>query len=96
MLARVGTWEGGTAEGIKAASEEMRSNVAQGPPPGMKSSGITMLADAEGGRVLIIALFDNQDDLTEAEAVLAEMNPPAGLGTRTSVVVYEVVADLRM
>ncbi|HTN24208.1 MAG TPA: hypothetical protein VL120_09505 [Solirubrobacteraceae bacterium] len=96
MLARVGTWEGGTAESIQAASEEMRSNVAQGPPPGLKSSGFTMLADADGGRVLMIGLFENAEELAEGEVVLAEMNPPEGLGTRTSVEVYEVIADVRM
>jgi len=74
----------------------MRSNVAQGPPPGMKSSGITMLADAEGGRVIMIGLFENEDDLREGEVVLAGMNPPDGLGTRTSVEIYEVIADARM
>ena len=96
MLARVGVWEGGTAESIQAASEEMRSNVAQGPPPGLKSSGFTMLADAEGGRVVMIGLFENAEELAEGELVLAEMNPPEGLGTRTSVDVYEVIADVRM
>ncbi len=96
MLARVATWEGGTAESITSASEEMRSNVAQGPPPGMKSAGFTMLADAEGGRVMMIGLFETADDLAEAEGVLKEMNPPDGLGDRTGTDVYEVVADVRM
>lgn len=96
MLARVTTWEGGTADGIKAASDEMRSNVSQGPPPGMKTSGLTMLADAEGGRVLMIGLFENEDDLRDSEQVLKEMNPPEGMGTRTSLEVYEVVTEVRM
>ena len=46
MLARVTTWEGGTADGIRAASEE-RSNISQGPPPGLKSTGLNMLVDPE-------------------------------------------------
>jgi hypothetical protein len=96
MLARVTTWEGGTQDGIRAASEEMRSNVAQGPPPGVKSSGLTMLADPEGGRVLMIGLFENEADLEESEAVLKQMNPPEGMGNRASLEVYEVVADVRM
>lgn len=54
MLARVATWEGGTAEGIRAASEQMRSNIAQGPPEGLKSTGFTMLTDADGGRVIMV------------------------------------------
>jgi hypothetical protein len=96
MLARVTTWEGGTAEGIRAASEEMRSNVSQGPPPGVKSTGLTMLADPDGGRVIMVGLFETEEDLQESEAALKQMNPPDGLGNRGAVDVYEVVADVRM
>jgi hypothetical protein len=96
MLARVTAWEGGTAEGIRSASEEMRSNISQGPPPGVKSTGLTMLANPEEGRVVMIGLFANEDELRESEAALKQMNPPEGLGNRGSIDVYEVVADVRM
>jgi hypothetical protein len=96
MLARVTAWEGGTAEGIRAASEEMRSNVSQGPPPGVKSTGFTMLADPQGGRVLMIGLFETEEDLRESEAALKQMNPPDGLGKRGAIDVYEVVTDVRV
>jgi hypothetical protein len=89
-------WEGGTGDGIRAATEEMRSNVSQGPPPGVKSNGLTMLVDPEGGRVMMIGLFANEDDLRESEAALKEMNPPDGIGSRTAVDVYEVATDVRM
>jgi len=96
MLARVTTWEGGTADGIRAASEEMQSNVAQGPPPGVKSTGLTMLIDPEGGRVMMIGLFATEADLQESEAALKEMNPPEGLGSRSGTDVYEVATEVRM
>jgi len=96
MLARVTTFDGGTADGIRAASEDMRSKIGQGPPPGVKSAGITMLADAEGGRVLMIGLFAGEEDLRASEEVLEQMSPPSGLGARTSVEVYEVAAEARM
>jgi hypothetical protein len=96
MLARVTTWEGGTADGIRAASEQMRSNMAQGPPPGVKSTGLTMLVDPDGGRVLMIGLFASEDDLRESEAALKEMNPPDGLGNRTATDIFEVAAEVRM
>jgi len=96
MLARVTTWEGGSAEGIRAASEEMRANVGQGPPPGVKSTGLTMLADPAGGRVLMIGLFASEADLRDSEPALKEMNPPDGVGTRSAVEVYDVVADVRL
>jgi hypothetical protein len=96
MLARVATWEGGTAEEIRGAAEQMRSNMGAGPPPGLKSTGFTMLVDPEGGRVMFIGLFPSEDDLRESESVLAQMDPPEGMGTRTAVDVYEVAAEARL
>jgi hypothetical protein len=96
MLARVVTWEGGTAEGIRAASEEMRSNISQGPPPGVKSNGIQMLTYPDGGKVVMIGLFENESDLRESESVLDQMNPPEGMGTRTTVEIFEVAAEARL
>jgi hypothetical protein len=96
MLARVTTWEGGTAAGIRAATEEMQSNISQGPPPGVKSTGITMLVDPDEGRVMMIGLFANEDDLHQSEAALKQMNPPEGMGSRTGTDVYEVGAEARM
>ncbi|MEA2195987.1 MAG: hypothetical protein QOJ25_38 [Solirubrobacteraceae bacterium] len=96
MVARVTTWEGGTADAIRAASAEMGSRVAQGPPPGVKSTGFTMLADPEGGRVYMIGLFASEEDLADSEAALKAMNPPEGLGTQTKREVFEVAADVRM
>ncbi len=96
MLARVTTWSGGTADGIRAASEEMRSNISQGPPPGVKSTGLTMLVDPEGGRVVMIGLFANEEDLRESEAALKQMSAPEGLGSRGAIEVYEVAAEVRM
>ena len=96
MLARVTTWEGGTAEGLRAAADEMRRNVEGGPPEGMRSTGITMLVDPEGGRALMIGLFADADALQESEKVLAQMTPPEGIGSRTALDVYEVAAEARL
>lgn len=96
MVARVATWESGTADGIRAAVEEMRSNVSQGPPEGVKSTGFTLLADPEAGRVLMIGLFESEQDLRDSEAALAQMSPPQGLGQRTAVEVYDVGVEVRM
>jgi hypothetical protein len=96
MLARMTKWEGGTAEGVRAAAEELRSNISQGPPLGVKSTGITMLTDPEAGRMVMIGLFATEADLQESEAALKQMNPPQGLGTRGSIEVYELAAEVRM
>ena len=96
MLARVTTFEGGTADGIRAAAEQLRSDVQQGPPPGIKSNGLTMLVDPDGGRVMFIGLFASEDDLKASEPALEEMSPPEGMGRRVSLDVYEVGAEVRM
>jgi hypothetical protein len=95
MLARVATFEGGTEEGIRRAMEQLQSDLPKGPPEGVKSSGLTVLVDGAGGRVMFIGLFANEDDLRSSEAALDALDPPEGFGPRTSVDVYEVGVDLR-
>jgi hypothetical protein len=96
MLARVTTFEGGSADGIRAAAEEMRSNISQGPPEGLKSVGLTMLTAPDDGRVLMIGLFESEQDLRDSEPVLQGMSPPEGMGSRASVQVFEVAAEARL
>jgi len=97
MYARVATWKGGNAEAIRAASEEIGSRAASGPPEGVPSVGFTLLVDPEGGRALAIGLFKTEEDLRAGDAVLSEMTPPGeGMGTRASVDVYEVAVDVRL
>ncbi len=66
MLARVTTFEGGTAEGVRAAVEQLQSDIPSGPPPGVKSNGLTMLVDPDGGRMMFIGLFASEEDLRRA------------------------------
>ena len=96
MHARVVTFEGGTAEGIRAAVEQLQSDIQKGPPEGVKSTGLTMLVDSDGGRVLFIGLFASEEDLRSSESALEAMSAPEGAGKRTSVDVYEVGADVRV
>jgi hypothetical protein len=95
MLARVTTFEGGTPDGMRAAVQELQSRAATGPPPGVKSNGLTMLFDADRGRAMFIAMFETEADLRESEAALEGMSPPEGAGKRSSVDVYEVGVDVR-
>lgn len=96
MYARVVTWEGGEADAIRTATDEIASRGAGGPPEGVPSVGFTLLRDPEAGRVLAIGLFETEEDLNTAAAVLNEMNPPGeGMGERSSVDVFEVAFDVR-
>ncbi len=65
-------------------------------PPGVKSAGLTLLVDPEGGRALMIGMYASEDDLRESEVALKEMNPPTGLGSRTALDVYEVGVGVRL
>jgi hypothetical protein len=96
MLARVSTFEGGTADAVRAAVEQLRSDLPKGPPEGVKSNGLTVLIDPDGGRMMFIGLFASEEDLRASEAALEEMSPPEGSGKRSSVDVYEVAAEVRM
>ena len=96
MVARVSTFEGGTADGIRAAAREMKERVGEGPPEGVKSTGLTMLVDPDGGKVMMIGVFASEADLRDSEAALEQMNPPQGLGSRSSVETFELATEVRM
>lgn len=96
MIARVVTWEGGDPEAIRRAAADIGSRAATGPPEGVRSSGFTMLVDPEGGRTLMIGLFETQEDLRDAEPVLDAMDPGQGLGDRGQTRAYDVAVEVRM
>ena len=96
MLARVTTFEGGTADGIRSAMEVLNAQIPAGPPPGVNAKGLTVLADPEAGRVLWVGVFEDEEALRSSEAALSQMASPPGLGTRASLSVYEVGADTRV
>jgi hypothetical protein len=95
MYARVAKWEGGEAEAMRRAAEQINSET--GPPEGVPSTGFMLLIDTENGRGMGIGLFETEADMRKGDATLNEMSPPGeGLGRRTSVEMYEVAADVRV
>jgi hypothetical protein len=96
MLARVTTFEGGTADGIRSAMEALNAQIPAGPPPGVNAKGLTVLADAEAGRVLWIGLFENEEALRSSEAALSQVTLPPAMGAPTSLNVFEVAAEARV
>jgi hypothetical protein len=97
VYARVAKWEGGAPEATRAAAEQINSNSADGPPEGLPAKGLLMLLDAESGDSLSIVLFESEEDMRKGDETLNAMDPTGGedVGRRTSVQMYEVVADLK-
>jgi hypothetical protein len=97
MYARVARWEGGSADQIGRATDEIRSRTSEGPPEGVPAKGFLLLTDPENGRVLAVALFETEADMRTGDEALNAMNPPGdGMGRRVSVEMYEVAADERL
>lgn len=94
MYARVSTFEGGSAEALRRAAEEVNSS--SGAPPGVPAKGFTMLIDTESGRSIGIGLFETEEDYAAGDAALNEMTPSEDGGRRVSVEKYEMVADIRL
>jgi hypothetical protein len=96
VYARVARWEGGQAEALRRAAEEINANAASGPPEGVPAKHFQMLIDPDAGRSISIVLFETLDDLRQGDETLNAMTPPNDdAGRRTSVETYEVAVDLQ-
>jgi hypothetical protein len=94
MYARVARWEGATGEALRRFADEIGQSPE--PPPGVPATGFLMLMDAENGRSLGIALFETEEDMRKGDEALNAMSPDTSdAGTRVSVELYEVGAELR-
>ncbi len=96
MYARVVSFEGGTADAIEQTASEIRSQADDGPPEGVPGKEFLLLNDKEGGKSLVIMLFETEDDFNRGDEALNNMDPPGpGMGQRVSVEKYEVGAQLK-
>ena len=90
-FARVVTFEA-DSEAIDAMVKEISS--APGPPEGMNSTRLTVLADRAAGRAVISVRFPSEDDLKKGAEMFEAMSPPdIGNIRRVSVDVYEVLLE---
>lgn len=96
MFARVARWEGGDADAIRRAAEEVSSRTQSGPPEGVPAKGFLLLIDPDNQRQIAISLFETEEDLRKGDEVLNSMNPPEeGIGRRLEVEMYEVAVNSR-
>jgi hypothetical protein len=72
-----------------------RINEADGPPPGVPSSGLKMLFDGSQGTAIAIQEFNTAEDMDAGGKVLAAMDSADTPGTRVSVDECEQRVDLK-
>ena len=71
-----------------------RLNETEEPPPGVDTTEFKVVVDEEGGTMVFIGLFEDEEKLRAADAALREFDPPGGVpGTRSSVDLGEVKVE---
>ena len=71
-----------------------RIKESDGPPPGVSSSRLQVLADPEQGTAVVLQYFDTADDMVAGARVFAAMDATETPGTRASVDACEVKLDI--
>jgi hypothetical protein len=91
MHARVVRFSGVSDEVID--SVVARIEEADGPPPGVKSTGMQLLRDPAQGTAVFIGYFADEGDLRAADEIFEQMQPGETPGTRESVDRCELVIE---
>ncbi|MGZ4249255.1 MAG: hypothetical protein ACXVUE_13245 [Solirubrobacteraceae bacterium] len=71
-----------------------RIKESDGPPPGVSTSRLQMLSDAEQGTAVVLQYFDTADDMAAAARVFEAMEASETPGTRASVDACVVKLDI--
>ncbi len=82
-------------------SERMDSLLAQieeaeGPPPGVPTSGLQVLVDGDQGTAVVLQFFDSADDMRVGDQAFSAMDPADTPGTRASVDRCELRLERRL
>ena len=93
MNVRVVRFTGVSAERIQA----LRAQIAEagGPPPGVRSTALTVLFDESQGTAVVLQHFETAEDMREGDRVFGAMDPGETPGTRASVDMCEVTIEMR-
>lgn len=78
-------------EGLLAGIKE-----SEGPPPGVPTTGLEILFDADQGTAVVLQLFNSAEDMRIGGEAFAAMDPSETPGTRASVDMCEKTLDLHM
>ena len=83
MYVRVVRFTDVSAERMQALVERVKE--AEGPPPGVNSTGLTILFDESQGTAVVLQRFASAADMEEGAKIFAAMDPGETPGTRASV-----------
>jgi len=80
--------------GEKIAEIKSRIGGGDGPPEGVPSTGIKVLADQDQGSAVVLQYFDTAEDMAKGAEVLSAMDASETPGTRASVDACELIVEM--
>ena len=83
MYARVVRFADVSPERIDQIVARVEEN--DGPPEGVKSTGMKLLYDAEQSTAVFVAFFANEQDMRDADAIFEQMDAGDTPGSRASI-----------
>ncbi len=92
--ARVVRFTDVSSERISEIVSEVES--AEGPPPGVDSTGFELFFDEAQGTAIFIGYFESEEKMRDASAVFDQMDASETPGSRASVDLCEVKAQRSM
>ena len=93
MHVRVVRFTGVSPERVEETLDRIRES--DGPPPGIPTTGLQMLYDADQQTAIVLQAFDSAEDLRTGEEVFDAMDPGETPGTRASVDRCELKLDIK-
>jgi hypothetical protein len=69
---------------------------AEGPPAGIKATGLQILLDRDQRTSVVLQFFDSADDMRDSEAAFDSMDPGDTPGERASVDRTELLREIKM
>ena len=81
-----------------ARVEQLASDISEseGPPEGIKATGLQILLDRDQRTAVVVQFFDNAQDMADSEAAFDSMDAGDTPGTRATVDRTELLRELRM
>ena len=92
MYVRVVRFTDVDAERMKAL--QARIDEADGPPPGVNSTGVTVLVDESQATAVVLQYYPTAEAMEEGAKVFAAMDAAETPGTRASVDMCEIKVEL--